>query len=111
MIPMQLQKYGDYHHKCAQILSPLVSTLPPRNSLFVGCTKVAIVPGSYLLSMPTQNGRSALVIFPPGEQSLDDIDMMLGDEGREGKDVLELHRASVVDGDDGFGCNLFCRNV
>lgn len=28
--------------------------------------------------MPTQEGRNALVIFPPGGQSLDDIRTMLG---------------------------------
>jgi hypothetical protein len=32
-----------------------------------------IAPGSYFIQMPTQEGRQALVIFPPGPQSLSDI--------------------------------------
>ena len=39
---------------------------------------MVIAPGSYFMRMPSQGGREALVIFPPGEQSLQDIRYMLG---------------------------------
>ena len=39
-----------------------------------------IEPGSHFLEMPTQGGRHAIVIFPPGQQSLTDIKYMMGDE-------------------------------
>ena len=36
-------------------------------------TTSSIVPGSYVLEMPTQEDRTATVIFPPGPKSLEDI--------------------------------------
>jgi hypothetical protein len=39
---------------------------------------MTIASGSYVLEMTTQEGRTAMVIFPPGRQSLDDIQYMLG---------------------------------
>jgi hypothetical protein len=37
-----------------------------------------IAMGSFFMTMPTQGGRKAIVIFPPGESSLLDITYMLG---------------------------------
>ena len=64
-------------------------------------TTSTIVPGSYVLEMPTQEDRTAIVIFPPGPQSLQDIRFMLG--GGDGDDDDDsrmktqlLKRASVT---------------
>ena len=50
------------------------------SSIFPSSTSstMVIAPGSYFMRMPSQGGREALVIFPPGEQSLQDIRYMLG---------------------------------
>ena len=50
--------------------------------------KLSIALGSYFLTMPTQDGRKAIVIFPPEESSLRDIRFMMGsgeDEEVEGE--------------------------
>ena len=41
---------------------------------------LTIEPGSHFIHMPTRDGRQALVIFPPGQQSLTDIKYMMDDE-------------------------------
>lgn len=51
--------------------------------------KVPMAVGSFVISMPTQEGRNALVIFPPGEDSIRDIEYF-----RNGEDCIviqELH--------------------
>ena len=40
--------------------------------------QLSIALGSYFLTMPTQDGRKAVVIFPPDESSLKDIQYMMG---------------------------------
>ena len=70
----------------------LETTLPkPRRlhaKIFPTSSSFTVPPGSYLLTMPTQEGRNALVIFPPGGQSLEDIRTMLGgvDQAEEDDD-------------------------
>jgi hypothetical protein len=68
-------------------------------SIFPVATTMMIAPGSYFLRMPTQDGRQALVVFPPGNQSLEDIRFM--HELQEGDDlpqVQSLRRVVVNDG-------------
>jgi hypothetical protein len=68
-------------------------------SIFPVATTMVIAPGSYFLRMPTQDGRQALVVFPPGNQSLEDIRFM--HELQEGDDlpqVQSLRRVVVNDG-------------
>lgn len=50
----------------------------PVKGLFATVASISIVPGSYFLEMTTQGGRTAHVLFPPGPQSLEDIEYMLG---------------------------------
>ena len=52
--------------------------LTVRDILPSSTTISTIAPGSYVLEMPTQEDRNAMVIFPPGSQSLQDIRYMLG---------------------------------
>jgi hypothetical protein len=51
----------------------LLQQQPPRSYL----QRISISEGSFLLHMPTQEGRSAVVLFPPGDDSLRDIEFML----------------------------------
>jgi hypothetical protein len=62
--------------------------LPPQrflagNSIFPAKKSLKLSAGSYLLTMNTQEGRTALVIFRPGSQSLEDIEYMLSGQGQE----------------------------
>jgi hypothetical protein len=45
-------------------------------------TLLSIVNGSYILEMTTQGRRTAKVVFPPGLESLEDIEYMLGGTGQ-----------------------------
>lgn len=57
------------------------------------------------MTMATQGGRQAIVIFPPGPQSLVEITYMLGGEDAEQQpDVLTVERAVALP--DG-SCKLF----
>lgn len=49
-------------------------------SVFSSGAILTIEPGSHFIHMPTRDGRQALVIFPPGQQSLTDIKYMMDDE-------------------------------
>jgi hypothetical protein len=63
---------------------PPLTSRPTRNvPLFPSKVQSYTIPiGSYCMTMPTQEGRKALVIFPPGNDSLQDIRSMLGlDDG------------------------------
>ena len=64
------------------------------------CTvTTSIAPGSYILEMPTQDDRTATVIFPPGSQSLQDIRYMMGGMSQDGQiPTKTLKRALVTDG-------------
>ena len=54
-----------------------------------------ISPGSFVLSMPTQDGRQAIVIFPPERDSLQDIEYMLGGETAQ---IATIQSILVKDG-------------
>ena len=62
------------------LLSTCTGAISPPETL-------SIALGSYFLTMPTQDGRKAIVIFPPEESSLQDIQFMMGSgEDAEGED-------------------------
>jgi hypothetical protein len=90
-----------------QRVMKLIPTMPPKSTPFAASAAYTLAPGSFLLSMPTVegSGRSAIVIFPPGEQSLHDIKHMLQKDKIEGDDVRQLHRVQLSG--NGGGCRLY----
>jgi len=46
-------------------------------SIFPTTAEMTVAPGSYVVEMKTQDGRTAMVIFRPVPESLDDIEYML----------------------------------
>lgn len=92
---------------CVQQLSKLTPSVPVKASPFATSSTYIMAPGSYLLSMPTAegSGRTALVIFPPGDQSLQDIKYMLQKDTIEHEHVRMLHQVKVSE--DGAGCRLY----
>ena len=92
---------------CIQRVMKLIPTITPKPTPFATSAAYFLAPGSFLLSMPTVegSGRSAIVVFPPGEQSLNDIKHMLQKDTIGGDDVRQLHRVQLSD--RGGGCRLF----
>lgn len=83
-----------------------VINFPQRSRKFFTVSESKVISsGSYLMTMATQGGRQAIVIFPPGPQSLVEITYMLGGEAAEQQpDVLTVERAVALP--DG-SCKLF----
>ncbi len=79
------------HLWCKAVGSPIQRILPSTIT-------TSIAPGSYVLEMPTQEDRTATVIFPPGEKSLQDIQYMLGGMGDAQMTTQLLKRAVVTPG-------------
>ena len=92
---------------CAQRLTKLIPSVPGKESPFATSLAYILAPGSFFLSMPTveNSGRSALVVFPPGDQSLQDIKHMLQKDTIEREDVRRLHQVRLSD--NGSGCRLY----
>ncbi|GAX12606.1 hypothetical protein FisN_13Lh066 [Fistulifera solaris] len=66
--------------------------------------KFCLALGSFVISMPTQEGRNALVVFPPGDDSIKDIEYFRN--GEEPFIIQELHGlASQPDG----SCHMVLR--
>lgn len=63
-------------------------------------------PGSYFIQMPTQEGRHALVIFPPGPQSLQDIRHMYELQDEENLPQIQSLKRTIVAGDGECRCLL-----
>lgn len=66
----------------------LVPGMDSRRATIESSSDLKIELGSYIMSMPTREGRTALVIFPPRNESRGDIEYMLGDD----KKVPSLHK-------------------
>ena len=96
------------HYDCSKILKSLLPTLPIP-LLPTSTAEHQIEPGSYFLSMPTTEGRSALVIFAPGKQSIQDIKDMLGTESIDDAGVQILTRVKLLCPDTN-GCQLFSQS-
>ena len=71
------------------------SIFPILNSFHISC-------GSFYLQMPTKDGRQAIVLFPPGEQSLEDIRHMYElQDGEDLPNVQVLQRVALRGGEGG----------
>ena len=74
-----------------------------QTSLFPTRNTLQIVEGCYIVQMPTVDGRSAMVVFPPDPSSLSDIQyMMSSDETNDERIVHKIRRIVALDG----GCKL-----
>lgn len=84
----------------------LIPSLKNRKSLFAPASDDAdaIVEGSYILTMPTTNGRTAKVIFSPGDESLQDIKYMLGSDNIHDVQVRKLQQVRLIG--KGKGCQF-----
>jgi hypothetical protein len=73
-----------------------LSIARPRTekNFFPSTASLLLTPGSFVLEMTTQEGRTATVIFPPGPKSLEDIQYMLG-AASESPPVHVLKRFAV----------------
>ena len=56
----------------------------------------SIPTGSYCMTMPTQDGRNAIVLFPPGQQSIDDIHCMMNQSSDVGMDNEDKNITSTT---------------
>jgi hypothetical protein len=70
---VQVECSSTISHTIGQALEHCCRRREFGTSIFPSMASHQIVQGSYFIQMPTQNGRHALVIFPPGSQSLEDI--------------------------------------
>jgi hypothetical protein len=90
-------------------LSRPLSTRCSEGSIFPTSGSLTIAQGSYCMTMPTQDGRKAIVIFPPGQDSLEDISFMLGmDEDDDKRPTVQTLHKTVVS-EDGT-CKLLLRS-
>lgn len=95
------------HWQVAQELYKL--TVPPdkleNKRVFPSSSSFSVSVGSYFISMPTQAGRKAVVIFPPDEESLKDIHCMLagGDFNEKPHVQTVRHTCTMPNGE----CKLF----
>lgn len=75
----------------AKVAHELLENLPSRSAI----RSLFVSQGSLILQMPTQEGRSAMVVFPPGDDSRRDIEFMLRGAA---VDIVQLENMSVSPG-------------
>ena len=94
------------HENCTKTLMQLIPAVKSRDSLYAlsADDSDTVVEGSYILTMPTTNGRTATVIFPPGNESLQDIKYMLGLEEIADVEVRKLQQVRLIG--KGQGCRF-----
>jgi hypothetical protein len=93
----QSESLGTARVACTKVLSKSGPTRRVEGTIFPTSGWLTIAPGSYCMTMPTQAGRKAIVIFPPGEESLEDINFMLGmDEDDDTRPAVQTLYKSVV---------------
>jgi hypothetical protein len=91
------------------LLDSLCQSRKFGNSIFPSMSTLEIAQGSYFLQMDTQEGRQALVIFPPGSQSIKDIKHMKGLESEdEVGDELQALKRAILAGNG--GCKFLLRS-
>ena len=83
-----IETYGDAHALqtyCSTKLESLIdgASIIRNSKSSLSHSVLSIHLGSYFMTMPTIEGRKAVVIFPPGDTSLKDIEYMLGGVGNE----------------------------
>jgi hypothetical protein len=81
---------------CDKALKRLIPALENRDSLYEPALNDFIAEGSYILTMQTRDGRTAKVIFAPGEESLKDIECMIGTEDFGDIAVRKLQQVRLV---------------
>jgi hypothetical protein len=86
---LELQKqsidllYGSMQRSCF-VRQPFGIHVSQEQTIDPSSTSAHTLPiGSYCMTMPTQEGRTALIVFPPGRTSIDDIRTMLDHAGTE----------------------------
>ncbi|KAL7566011.1 hypothetical protein ACA910_011031 [Epithemia clementina (nom. ined.)] len=106
-----------YHEGLIRFGQPVTDFQRHFSCLFPAPSSLTIPNGSYVLTMPTQQGRNATVIFPPGPDSIADISFMLGECDENDNDsgdpstpsvplapIYTLKRIHILRGNG--GCNL-----
>jgi hypothetical protein len=86
-------------------LAYLVPTFTSK-ATFPRSTSLTISIGSYMMTMPTQEGRRAIVIFPPGDESLEDINFMLAMDENDNDANHLVRTVARVCTDSGGQCKL-----
>lgn len=89
--------------QCSKQLEALVCRVPlSKQTVADGfcASALQIAVGSYVVTVPTQEGREATVLFPPGKTSLSDIKYMMGagvdnDDFQNWKSVCQVHRVAT----------------
>ncbi|GAX27827.1 hypothetical protein FisN_13Hh066 [Fistulifera solaris] len=102
----QIQPIGldDAHMLRARCATRLMPQRHRTSCLLKKPNKISLALGSFVISMPTQEGRNALVVFPPGDDSIRDIEYFRN--GEESLIIQELHGlASQPDG----SCHMVLR--
>lgn len=94
---------------CRKLLQRLIPDLEDQDSLYMGASDDCIVAGSYIVTMPTVEGGKAQVIFAPGEESLNDIKCMLGDNDMNDVEIRKLQQVRLTD--KGEGCRLLSKSL
>jgi hypothetical protein len=88
-------------------LEALVHPRGLEKSMFPTLRSYHIACGSFYLQMPTKDGRQAIVIFPPGEQSLEDIRHMYEVQDSDDLPNLQvLQRVVLNDCNGEEGCKF-----
>lgn len=90
-------------HCCA--LSDNIKSKATRRSVFPSRKTLHLSEGSFIIKMPTDGGREAIVVFPPGSSALNDIEFMLGNESDDRPTIHQLRR--VVATKDGCKLSLY----
>ena len=93
-------------HILAKKLEPCCSKREVGKSIFPIMATFQFAEGSYFLQMPTQEGRQALVIFPPGEQSIKDIKHMYELQDEDDIPQLQSLKRVMLTSNGGFKCLL-----
>jgi hypothetical protein len=97
------------HYACSKTLNKVVPKKLPA-TLFSTTSETVMEAGSLILSMPTNGGRTALVVFAPSEQSIEDIKYMLGTDSMENVGVQTLQRVKLLAPGGAHGCRLFSKS-
>jgi hypothetical protein len=70
----------EQHIRCSKHVHQLSARQHLSDVIMPPISSFNIPAGSFIISMPIQDGRNARVIFPPGPQSLNDIKLINGDD-------------------------------
>jgi hypothetical protein len=103
------EDFVDVHYACSKTLNKVVPKKLPA-TLFSTTSETVMEAGSLILSMPTNGGRTALVVFAPSEQSIEDIKYMLGTDSIENVGVQTLQRVKLLAPGGAHGCRLFSKS-